>query len=172
MKKEIRRLLLAGAVLLASNGAWAQAASNTEVRYDKPEQFMDVSFDQHKREEVLTELTRHFEKLGATLPAGQQLKIVVKDIDLAGRENPALRTANDIRVMTGGADWPRISLSYVLEQDGKVIGSADAQLSDMAYLTHMNRYASGERLRYEKRMIDEWFAKAFNIPLSRLNRSS
>lgn len=163
MGKKLTRLLLAGAVLLAGGGAWAQANTATEVRYDKPEQFADLSFDPRKREEALTELTRHFQKLGKTLPAGQQLKVVVTDIDLAGREDPRIRAANEIRVMTGGADWPRISLSYVLEQDGKLLKSGDAKLSDMSYLSRMNRYTSNESLRYEKPMIDEWFEKTFGV---------
>ena len=177
MKKRIARLFLAGTVVLAGGAAWAQApvaatVGNTEVLYDKPDQFTDISFDPRKREEALTELTRHFDKLGASLPAGQRLKIVVSDVDLAGREDPRMRSANEIRVLTGGVDWPRISLSYELEQDGKVIRSDKAQLSDMSYLTHMNRYATGEPLRYEKLMIDEWFSKTFNIPVNKLNRSS
>lgn len=163
MGKKLTRLLLAGAVLLAGGGAWAQANTATEVRYDKPEQFADLSFDPRKREEALTELTRHFQKLGKTLPVGQQLKVVVTDIDLAGREDPRIRAANEIRVMTGGADWPRISLSYVLEQDGKMLKSGDAKLSDMSYLSRMNRYTSNESLRYEKPMIDEWFEKTFGV---------
>ena len=163
MEKKLAQLLFAGAVLLASSGARAQSVANTEVRYDKPEQFTDVSFDQRKREEILKELTQHFQKLGATLPAGQHLQIVVTALDLAGREDPRIRSANEIRVMTGGADWPRLSLSYVLEQDGKTISSGDASLSDMSYLMRMNRYSSGERLRYEKPMIDEWFSKTFGV---------
>ncbi|WP_312440702.1 DUF3016 domain-containing protein [Janthinobacterium sp.] len=163
MDKKLAQMLFAGTVLLASSGAWAQSVANTEVRYDKPEQFMDVSFDQRTREEVLAELTGHFKKLGATLPPGQHLQIVVTALDLAGREDPRIRSANEIRVMTGGADWPRIGLSYVLEQDGKTLKSGDATLSDMSYLTRMNRYFSGERLRYEKPMIDEWFSKTFGV---------
>lgn len=154
-----------GAGSCGSDGAAAApAAGNTEVRYEKPDQFTDLSLDLRKREEALTELTQHFDKLGATLPAGQRLKIVVTDIDLAGREEPHVRSANELRVLTGSVDWPRISLSYELEQDGKVIKSDSARLSDMSYLTRMNRYATGERLRYEKLMIDEWFAKTFNVP--------
>jgi len=164
MGKKLTRLLLAGSVLLATGGAWAQADTATEVRYDKPEEFADVSFDPRKREEALLELTRHFQKLGKTLPAGQQLKIVVTDIDLAGREDMRVRSANEIRVLTGAADWPRITLSYVLEQDGQVRKSGDAKLSDMSYLNRINRYASGEQLRYEKLMIDEWFEKTFAPP--------
>ena len=66
-KKKITHLLLAGTVLLAAGAAWAQspasakAAGNTEVLYDKPDQFTDISFDPRKREEALTELTRHFQ---------------------------------------------------------------------------------------------------------------
>jgi hypothetical protein len=29
----------------------------------------------------------------------------------------------------------------------------------MNYLGHLNRYPDGDRLRYEKQMIDDWFAK-------------
>lgn len=163
MEKKLAQLLFAGTVLLAGAGAWAQDVANTEVRFDKPEQFADVSFDQRKREEVLAELARHFQKLGATLPAGQHLTIIVTAIDLAGREDTRLRTMNDIRVMTGGADWPRIGLSYVLEQDGQTLKGGDAILSDMSYLNRINRYSSGERLRYEKLMIDDWFEKTFGV---------
>ena len=163
MGKKMIQLLLAGAVVLASSSAWAQTDRATEVRYEKPEQFADISFDPRKREEALTELTQHFQKLGKTLPAGQQLQLTVTDIDLAGREDPRIRAANEIRIMTGGVDWPRISLSYVLEQDGKVLKSGDANLSDMSYLSRMNRYTSSERLRYEKLMIDEWFGTTFGV---------
>ncbi|MCC7699878.1 DUF3016 domain-containing protein [Janthinobacterium sp. EB271-G4-7A] len=151
------RTFIAGLALLASTAAWA----GTEVHFTKPEQFTDLSFDQTEREKVLKDLTAHFEKLGESLKPGQTLKIDVTDLDMAGRENPAMRSTQDFRVMTGGADWPRMRLHYVLEQDGKVIANADAALSDMSYLTRINRYSSGDKLRYEKQMIDDWFADTF-----------
>lgn len=166
MQKHTTRALIAGLALLASSAAWA----GTEVHFTKPDQFTDVPFDPHEREDVLNELTRHFEKLGASLPPGQTLKIDVTDVDLAGRDNPSMRAGRDIRVMNGRADWPRMRLHYVLEQDGKVISSGDAALSDMSYMTRINHYFSNEKLRYEKLMIDDWYANTFGIKTKRQAR--
>ncbi|KAB0330931.1 DUF3016 domain-containing protein [Janthinobacterium sp. PLB04] len=166
MKKKVTRALIAGLTLLASSAVWA----GTEVHFTKPEQFTDLPFNAQDREEVLKQLSAHFEKLGASLPPGQNLKIDVTDVDLAGREEPARNIGQDFRVMNGRVDWPRIRLHYVLEQDGKVISSADSALSDMSYLTRINHYSSGEKLRYEKAMIDDWFAKTFGKPVKRAGR--
>ena len=151
------RTMLAACALAASGGAWAAVS----VTYTQPEKFSDVPFASAERERVLQELSEHFLALGKQLPAGQNLKVEVSDIDLAGREEPTRRAANEIRVLRGGADWPRISLRYTLESNGQVLGSGEAELSDMAYMRNINRYGSGDRLRYEKRMIDDWFAKQF-----------
>jgi hypothetical protein len=166
MQKQTTRALIAGLALLASSAAWA----GTEVHFTKPDQFTDVPFDPQEREEVLKELSQHFEKLGALLPPGQSLKIDVTDVDLAGRENPSLRAGQDIRVMNGRVDWPRLRLHYVLEKDGKVISSGNAALSDMSYLTRINPYFSNEKLRYEKLMIDDWYTDTFGIKVKRRAR--
>ena len=166
MQKQTTRALIAGLALLASSAAWA----GTEVHFSKPDQFTDVPFDPHERDDVLKELTRHFEKLGTALPPGQTLKIDVTDVDLAGRENPSLRAGQDIRVMNGRVDWPRMRLHYVLEQDGKVISSGNAALSDMSYLSRINPYFSTEKLRYEKLMIDDWYADTFGVKVKRHTR--
>lgn len=166
MQKTTTRALVAGLALLASSAAWAGA----EVHFTQPEQFTDMPFDAREREDVLKELTRHVEKLGELLPSGQNLKIDITDVDLAGREIPNLRLGNDIRVMNGQVDWPRIRLHYVLEQNGKVISSGDAALSDMSYLTRSNRYFSNEKLRYEKLMIDDWFSNTFGVKTKRQTR--
>ena len=160
MNKKLTRTLFAGMVLLASSAAWAE----THVKYDKPDEFTDLPFDQTKRQIVLKDLTAHFEKLGQSLPSGQNLQISVTDIDLAGREEPRLRGINDIRIMNGRVDWPRMRLHYVLsQQDGKVINSSDATLSDMSYMSRINRYANDDPLRYEKLMIDDWFSSTFGV---------
>ena len=166
MQKQTTRALVAGLALLASSVAWA----GTEVQFSKPDQYTDVPFNPQERDDVLKELSRHFEKLGASLPSGQTLKIDVTDVDLAGRENPSLRAGQDIRVMNGRVDWPRMRLHYVLEQDGKVIRSGDAALSDMSYLTRINHYFSNEKLRYEKLMIDDWYGDTFGIKVKRQAR--
>jgi hypothetical protein len=145
-------------VAIGFNAAAAHAA--TEVKFIKPENFMDMPFSHSGREDVLKDIQRHFEKLAEKLPTGQELKIDVQDIDLAGRIEPQQITTNsDFRILRGGADWPSMKFSYRVEADGKVIKSGNANVNDMNYLRGFNRYSSSEPLRYEKKMLDEWFRK-------------
>ena len=153
MKTELRQAALAALVMFSAGGAWAGAT----VTYAAPDRFADMPFSTSERERVLAELTRHFDKLAKTLPAGQDLKVEILDLDLAGRLRHDLPGARELRIMNGGADWPQMHLRYSIEQDGKVIKSGEERLSNMNYLDRLNRYTSGETLRYEKQMLDEWF---------------
>jgi hypothetical protein len=155
MKPLIRQLALAGACLLAAGSALA----GVNVSYIQPDKFADMPFEPWEREDVLKGLTEHFQQLGKQLPPDQNLSIEVLDIDLAGRIIPGRRSGRDLRVLNGGADWPHMRLRYSLEAGGHVIASGDAELSDMMYLQRLNRYSDGDPLRYEKRMIDDWFDK-------------
>jgi hypothetical protein len=155
MKLMLRQLALAGLFVLSAGSARAAVT----VSYNHPENFSDLPFASWDRTEALDELTRHFNKLGTMLPPGQELKIDVLDVDLAGREYPGRRSGRDIRILRGEADWPRILLHYSLEENGNVIKGGDAQLSDMMYMTRINRYADGGQLRYEKQMINDWWEK-------------
>jgi hypothetical protein len=155
MKPVIRQLALAGLFLLSAGAASAAV----KVTYNHPENFADLPFSTWDREDVLKQLTDHFNKLGKALPPGQDLDVEVLDVDLAGREYPGRSTGRDIRVMRGGADWPRIHLRYSLVANGNVIKSGDAKLSDMDYLHRIGHYMDGDALRFEKEMIDQWFEK-------------
>jgi hypothetical protein len=151
--KNLIRTLAAGGLLALAAGA---ATADVSVNYIEPERFSDLPFAPWERESVLKDLTRHFAKLGAQLPPGQNLRIEVKDIDLAGREYPG--RSRDLRIIkSNGADWPRIDLHYTIESNGQVLRSGDAQLRDMAFMDHIGRYGDGDNLRYERRMIDDWF---------------
>lgn len=153
-------LAAAALALLAGGPAWAGAS----VTFVEPDKFIDLPFSPVERERVLKDLNDYVVKLGARLPAGQNLKIEVTEVDLAGRLELSRRTSHDIRVLTGGADWPRIDLRYQLEADGKVLRSGDEHLTDMNYLQRLQLPSSTETLRYEKRMLDEWFVKTFGVP--------
>lgn len=106
---------------------------------------------------MLTGLTEHFNKLAARLPAGQDLNVEVLDVDLAGQTWPTLMSAQDLRIMNGRADWPRMSMRYTITQGGQVVRSGEENLSDMGYMNRINRYYGGDALRYEKQMLDDWF---------------
>lgn len=157
MDSVIKKMALAVLVVLTAGGASAAVS----VAFSHPESYRDLPFAQTDREAVLKELGEHFAWLGKELPAGQDLKVEVLELDMAGRIRPNFRGGQDLRVLRGGADWPRMVLRYSLESNGGVIASGEDKLSDMDYLGHINRYADGDSLRYEKRMIDDWFRKKF-----------
>jgi hypothetical protein len=155
MKSFIPTMALAGLLALAAGSAVAAVT----VTFNETQRYSDMPFPTWDRENVKEQLADHFKELGQYLPPGQDLRIDVLDIDLAGRDVPNFRTGNDIRVMTGRADWPRMQLRYALEQNGQVIKSAEVQLQDMNYQMTRNHYFSSEPFRYEKQMIDDWFEK-------------
>jgi hypothetical protein len=155
MKSLMQKLALAGLFALAAGSAGAAVT----VTYVQPDRFSDLPFVTWEREDTLKTLTEHFTWLGTSLPPGQDLRIEVTDVDLAGRAIPNARAGRDMRVLRGQADWPRIELRYAVEQDGQVLKSGEARITDMNYLNHTNRYFDTEPLRYEKAMIDDWFEK-------------
>ena len=165
MKSLLQKMAVAGLFALAAGSAGAAVT----VTYVQPDRFTDLPFTSWDREDTLKTLTEHFTKLGNSLPPGQDLRIEVLDIDLAGRAIPSARAGRDIRVLRGQADWPHIQLRYALEQNGQVVKSGEAELADMDYLNHVSRYFDGEPLRYEKQMIDDWFEKTIG-PLPRQRR--
>lgn len=158
MKTHIRQMAFAGLCLLSATSAFA---AEVTVHYVQPDKFADMPFEPWEREDVLKQLTEHFTKLGQRLPSDQTLTIDVIDIDLAGRVIPNTRSGRDLRIMKGEADWPHMRLRYSLQQGGTVVASGDADISDMAYMMHLNRYSDGDPLRFEKQMLDDWFEKTF-----------
>jgi hypothetical protein len=155
-KTVIGKVALAGLLAL---GAGAASAGVT-VNYVDSDKFSDMPFAPWERKAVLDDLAAFFDELGKALPPGQDLKVEVTDIDLAGREYPNSRGGNDLRILKGGADWPIIELRYSLTSNGQVVASGQEKLTDMNYLNRINRLTDGDRLRYEKRMIEDWFNKA------------
>lgn len=163
-------LLLAACATVPHEDKAADGASRASVSYVNDAEYTDFSRVERERLTMEKELDAHFARLAQRLPAGQTLAVEVRDIDLAGRMEWTRLQNQDIRLLTGGADWPRMRLQYTLSENGQVLRSAVANLSDMTYLQHLNRYSSNETLRYEKQMLDDWFQSTFAPPpLSRRN---
>jgi hypothetical protein len=162
-------MALAGLFAGLSGFAAGSASAAVTVNYVEPDKFSDLPFVPWEREDTLKTFTEHFTRLGNSLPPGQDLRIEVLDIDLAGRAIPSVRAGRDMRVLRGQADWPRMQFRYVIEQNGQVLKSGEAQLSSMNYLDQHTRYFDSEPLRYEKQMIDDWFEKNIG-PLPRSRR--
>jgi hypothetical protein len=144
---------VAAALLFLAVGS---ASAAVTVTFTNPDKYSDMpQFDSDKTR-VLAGLETHFKTLAAGLPPGQDLKVEVLDVDLAGRIDP-MRTTQDLRILRGQADWPKMKLHYSLEEQGKVVKSGTDNISDMTYMDHLNRYNGSDALRYEKKMIDDWF---------------
>ena len=152
--------LLAAACVVCAMPAGAEVT----VKFIQPDNYADMPFTPDGKDRVMDDLKRHFIKLGSTLPAGQDLRIEVTDVDLAGRMEPTSRAAPDFRILRGGADWPIISLRFAVEANGQVIKRGDERIADMSYLQQINPYTASESLRYEKLMLDRWFK---NVVLSK-----
>ena len=149
------KLALLGACLLTAGSARA----GVTVNYVHPEEFSDLPRAPYQREIALDDFVNHFKRLGESLRPDQDLSIEVLDIDLAGREEPNGIGNDELRIMNGGADWPRMRLHYALSEHGKVVASGDAQLSDKGYANHINGYPNDARWPYEMQMIDTWWRK-------------
>ena len=156
MKRYLSAVLVASGASLVLGAGHAVAA--VTVTFTQPENYVDMPFSSWEKDTVMKDLRGHFDKLGAKLPQGQDLKVEVLDIDLAGQIEPRTRGTHDFRVLRGRADWPTIQLRYSIESQGKVVKSGEARINDMNYLQNqISRYSANESLRYEKRMLDEWF---------------
>jgi Protein of unknown function (DUF3016) len=137
------------------------ANSAVKVDFPQPEKYTDIPSTTHGKQEMMTTLRKHFEVLGAKLPTGQNLTVEVQDIVLAGRHDPFIFGTRmvdpDLRVFRGRTDWPRMEFKYTVEAESKTLQSGTAKISDMNYQMGHNKYSSNESLRYEKKMLDEWF---------------
>jgi len=150
-------LILVCAALASLCSLWPlqATAGDVAVSFVRPEHYTDIGFGQIARQRNLKTLSEHMSEWGAALPASQRLEIQVLDVDLAGLERPVGREPF-LRVLSGQADWPRMSLQWSLRDGQTLVASGKDRLSDMAYA---HRLALGDRNRplyYELRMLDEW----------------
>lgn len=153
-----RAVLLALALLAGSLPAVAGGV--VTVNFVKSDAYSDIGRGVVDRERHLAILADHFKALGRQLPDGQVLAIEVLDVDLAGDIWPT-RRFDDLRVLKGSADWPRMHLRWTLQSAGRTLRAGDDRLSDMAYLTHGSRLGMTQALAHDLRMLDDWFGRTF-----------
>ena len=156
MKRVFRQLAWAAACLALQAASGAASAAVT-VNYVHAEQFTDLPKTPWQRQQALEDISAHFQALGERLPAGQDLVIDVLDVDLAGREEPNQFALSGVRILRHQGDWPRMHLRYSLVENGQVLKSGDASLSDKSYGNRINPYPADARWPAEKRMIDDWW---------------
>lgn len=158
------RFLGVGMVALLLSGA-AHAAA--DVTFKNVDSYIDATFERPRSEKNLQEvqdgLRRAFSTLADRyLPAGQSLAVEVSGIDLAGRLEPAF-SSGDIRIMQA-VTWPRLQFTYTVMERGAVVESGQADIRDSDYLNGFNNQPYGDRLRYERQLLADWFRKTFGKP--------
>lgn len=157
-------LRTAAAVAVLAFATAGSAMAGVTVAYDNPQNFTDAKlyYGFSKVDKfVLKDLGRHLDKLGQRyLPADQTLKIEVLDIDLAGYFRRFGRAGDNVRILDQ-ATWPRIKLRYTLSKDGAVLSEGEDYLIDQNYLTYAYVGSTTDSLRYEKRLLTDWFQKRF-----------
>ncbi|HEX7438562.1 MAG TPA: DUF3016 domain-containing protein [Caldimonas sp.] len=140
----------------------AHAAGSVEIAFIAPAGYTDSGKDPVDSKTNEDRLARYLQSLGERyLGPDQVLKIDVLDVDLAGSMRPSRRGFDDIRIARGGADWPHIKMRYSLVEGGKVIQNGEETVADMNYLRHAADTRDSDPLRYEKRMLADWFKARF-----------
>ncbi len=161
MSRHIPSILALASLFVVASSLPARAAGSVEVNWLHPEQYADAGRSVVDRDRALQALGEYMGRLGQRLPDGQTLKLDVLDLDLAGEIEPYGRHGwNEVRILRGGADWPRMKIRYTLSADGRTLQSGQANLADMRYSMSTRE----EELGYEKHMIDKWFKATFIKP--------
>lgn len=156
------------AASVAAIAAPSEAPSRIQVTWAPVEQLSELKNNPPNRgwmrpEEWMQSIGDNLRKSAdRILPPGEQLRVHVDDVSLAGRFEPFYRPGQqDIRVMKDIYS-PWMNLHYVLlAADGTTLREADAKLRDGAYLRRAVPGNSTDPLRFDKRMIDDWLGKEF-----------
>ncbi len=152
------------AILLTVALAPMQAVAGVSVRFVNPERFTDAGSNGFRSADagVLAELKTYVQRLGGRfLAPGQNLAIDILDIDRAGMEEPWRGGGmGDVRIMRGVTP-PRIKLRYVLNEKGKRPRGGEETLTDINYQMNPSARFGGDRLVYEKALLDDWFRRMF-----------
>jgi hypothetical protein len=155
----LRTRLLLGSSLIAA--AFAAPAGTVEVLFVNADRYWDAGNTSWDEPANLKEIAIHLRKLAErNLPPNHALKVEVLQVDLAGTVNP-FHKATAVRIIDGGADFPKLQLRYALEADGKPVTSGEDWVVDMDYTHGLANRGDSASLFYEKRMLNVWFKKRF-----------
>jgi hypothetical protein len=153
---------------LAAALGFAAHAGTVNVSFADPNayNYIDAGNSRWDEKSNLDALAAWLGKLGAQwLPADQQLKVELLDVDLAGSVRPSRLDGSSLRTVRGRNDFPRFHLRYTLESNGKVVRTADEWISDLNYTRGISSVHQSENLYYEKRLLQNWFKQRF-VPMT------
>lgn len=148
-------------LLVAAPHAIAQP--RVDVQFVQPERFTDAyPGGRRGTDRELNGTLENIRKIitdsaNKTLKTGDEIRMEILDVNLAGDFPPSQSLANEVRIMRN-IDWPSLKVRYTLKRDGKET-KGETVISDMSYLQGGSLCTGGEPLCYERRMVDRWFRK-------------
>jgi len=145
-----------------------QAKAAVEVEFVKPEAFADIGNrwkSQRVAEDNLSSLRAALIQRGeAVLRPGQDMKIRVTDVNLAGKVYPngfGVEAVRNIRPLF----IPSMEFSYVITDAGGTVREGKAEIVDPSFMDRFNRYWRDDPLHFEKPMLDDWFSSEFGVAI-------
>ncbi|REL36904.1 DUF3016 domain-containing protein [Thalassotalea euphylliae] len=155
--------------LLVSASMTSVHAGTAKVEWTNPDDYRDIRPANESRERfkqrTFKELETFVTKLAAKLPEGFELKLNVTNLDLAG--NVEFGRTQQIRIVRQ-IHFPKIDFDYqLLDANQQALAAEQVSLKDMNFLHHIKTRSSTESLGYEKRMLEDWFNKAFAAQLQK-----
>ena len=164
----MKKSLIPAALGLMLGATAMQAMAAVEVELVKPDQFVDIGNRwgtvrdvEEGKKNVTAALIERGE---AVLKPGQDMKITVTGVDLAGDVHPLGGRMEMIRVVKP-LYRPSMQFSYVVTEAGKTVREGTADINDMSFMERFNQYFASDPLRYEKPMLDDWFSKEFGVKI-------
>jgi hypothetical protein len=156
------RLMVGWVACVTALSGPAAFAGTVKVTLVDKARYADVGSTPWEIESNLGTISSYLTTLGQRyLPENDVLNIDILDVDLAGTTQPSAQRGADLRIVRGGADWPRIALRYTLEASGQPARQGQESLSDMNYTRRLQTIDPSDPLHYEKRMLDDWFKQRF-----------
>jgi hypothetical protein len=149
-------------LLMASMTASYAFAGEAKVTWLSPEKYSDIDPGNESRDNfkqrVFKDFNLIFSEMAKELPDGDQLEIVVSDLDLAGEVNRMHNRQNqDIRIVKE-IHWPRITFSYALKNaKNELISSGKEDVKDMGFMSSIGTYSAKTSFSYEEKMLKDWF---------------
>ena len=159
------------ATVATTVSCFSYAKADVEITWENPKEFRDVKPTLQSRtkfrEQSFSKLEEFITELAEDLPDGQKLTMTVTNLDLAGEVWPSSfvgmgNAGGEVRVVKQ-IDIPRMTFSYsLIDTKGKVLHSADeVNLKDMSFMDHSTIRFKNDSLKYEKKMIEDWFNDEF-----------
>jgi Protein of unknown function (DUF3016) len=159
-----KAMLCAGILLFVAGAGVAAQTAQVIVIFKDPALYIDagpLAGVDPSQDRNLVALQRHLERLGQRyLTSGQVLRVEFLDIDLAGSLATWRPATAELRIMSE-VTWPSMRLRYSLEDDGKIVASAEERLVKLDYLGDLTDYRASDPLRFDKVLLDDWFDRHF-----------